>query len=68
MTGMHLGPHGEAPEPQGRSRSEGKSPYCVLVGNTRQGSGNSLGLSSLDDGGGLWIIRVGSTCLVVSPG
>ena len=37
-------------------------------GNTRQGRRNSLGLSNLDGGGGFWARRVGSTCLVLSPG
>lgn len=68
MGGMPSGLHGEAPEPEGRSRSEGESLHCVSVGNTRQGRGNRLGLSSLDGGGGLWAMRVGSTCLVLSSG
>lgn len=46
----------------------GEGLYCVSVGNTRQVRGNSLGLSSLDDHDWLWAVRVGSTCLVLSPG
>lgn len=42
--------------------SEGESLYCVSVGNT------SLGLSSLDGGGGFWAIRAGSISLVLSSG
>lgn len=46
----------------------GWEPLLCLVGNTRQGRGNSLGLSSLDGGGGFWAIRAGSISLVLSSG
>lgn len=38
------------------------------MGKARQGRGNSLGLASLSNVGGLWAIRVVSGCLVTGPG
>lgn len=38
------------------------------VGKERQGKGNSLGLASLSNVGGLWATGVVSGCLVPGPG
>lgn len=57
----HTEPHGEAPGwSGGRSMSEGTAWSRVFIvffmGKSRQGKRNSLGLASLNNANGLWVV------------
>lgn len=64
----HMGKHqGPARRQKGAKESIGHSVYCVFH-KVKQGRGNSIALTSLNNVGGLYAIGVVSSCLVPGPG